>query len=101
MRFYLKNCKFVTSKSLKVERNLTSQSIFLIGFCFEASCQKHFVVMNRQLRLLDNNPDLLRERAREFMKKRDWDRALKCLDRTLQKSSRYYESEDGKPNKQV
>jgi hypothetical protein len=57
--------------------------------------------MNRHLRLLDNNPDLLRERAKEYMKRREWDRALKCLDKTLQKSNRLFESLEDKPNKQV
>ena len=57
--------------------------------------------MNRRLKLLDNDPDLLRERAKEFMKRKEWDRALKCLDKTLQKSNRYFEAVEEKPNTQV
>ena len=57
--------------------------------------------MNRYMKLLDNNPDLLRERAKEYMKRREWDRALKCLDKTLQKTTRYFEIEEEKPNKQA
>ncbi len=58
-------------------------------------------VMTRYMKLLDNNPDLLRERAKEYMKRREWDRALKCLDKTLQKTTRYFDAEEEKPNKQV
>ena len=57
--------------------------------------------MNRALKLLDNNPDLLRERAKECMKRREWDRALKFLDKTLQKPTRFFDAEEVKPDKQV
>ena len=77
------------------------KNIYLNLYFPLAEVESETRVMTRYMKLLDNNPDLLRERAKEYMKRREWDRALKCLDKTLQKTTRYFDAEEDKPNKQV
>ena len=58
--------------------------------------------MFKKLRRLDNNPDILRERAKDFMRRREWDRARRYLDRSLDdKNNEYLDDEEGGPNKVV